>query len=141
MCVWSERICKEKQRRVTWRDRGASPVNSRTSTLCLLVDTVTGTQEEPDGKEKDMGGRECNTTCHSLEGKVNWVKCYMPCPTARGECLIDDIGLFMCYSWRQTDGGIFLRNRFEVKGGLTPPLHFNPAGLRSIQPYVCLIAR
>lgn len=37
-----------------WRDRGASPVNSRTSTLCLLVDTVTGTQEEPDGKEKDM---------------------------------------------------------------------------------------
>lgn len=46
-----------------------------------------------------------------------------------------------CYTWRQTDTDIFLRNRFEVKGGLTPPLHFNLAGLRSIQPYVCLIAR
>lgn len=30
---------------------------SRTSTLCLLVDTVTGRQEEPDGEAKG-GGEE-----------------------------------------------------------------------------------
>lgn len=53
-----------------WKDRGASPVYSRTSTLCELVDTVTGRQEEPDGEAKGGAGRrEGNSTCHSLEGQ------------------------------------------------------------------------
>lgn len=38
----------------------ASPENSRTSTLCLLVDTVTGTEGEPGGggEEEEEEGRE-----------------------------------------------------------------------------------
>lgn len=37
------------------KDREASPVFSCTSTLCLLVVTVTGRQEEPGGKAKGWG--------------------------------------------------------------------------------------
>lgn len=67
----------------------ASPENSRTSTLCLLVDTVTGTEGEPgvggeregEGewvgdkkkkkKERGESSSERNIACHPLGGKVN----------------------------------------------------------------------
>lgn len=71
------------------RRKKNSPDSSRTSTLCFLVDTVTGTDGEPgvggerEGdkikkKEKKKRGEcssERNIACHPLGGKVNWVKC------------------------------------------------------------------
>lgn len=52
-CVWNLQGAAEES---DGKDRGASPVFSRTSTFCLLVDTVTGRQDEPGGEANGEGG-------------------------------------------------------------------------------------